>query len=53
MACLRGIQLAWFSDYLTNRYQYVKIGNVESNLLKITCGIPQGQLWVRCCLYFM
>lgn len=42
MACIRGIQLAWFSDYLTNRYQYVKIGNVESDLLKITCGIPQG-----------
>ena len=39
---IRGIQLAWFSDYLTNRYQYVKIGNVESDLLKITCGIPQG-----------
>ncbi len=39
---IRGIQLAWFSDYLTNRFQYVKIGNVESDLLKITCGIPQG-----------
>jgi hypothetical protein len=29
---MRGIQLAWFSDYFTNRYQYVKIGNVESDL---------------------
>ena len=38
----RGTQLAWFSDYLVNRYQYVKIGNVESDLLRITCGIPQG-----------
>ena len=39
---IRGTQLAWFSDYLVNRYQYVKIGNVESDLLRITCGIPQG-----------
>ena len=29
---MRGIQLAWFSDYFTNRYQYVKIGNVESDI---------------------
>ena len=33
---IRGTQLAWFSDYLVNRYQYVKIGNVESDLLRIT-----------------
>ena len=39
---IHGTPLAWFSDYLTNRYQYVKIGNVESDLLKVTCGIPQG-----------
>jgi hypothetical protein len=29
---MRGIQLAGCSDYFTNRYQYVKIGNVESDL---------------------
>ena len=39
---IRGTQLALFSDYLVNRYQYVKIGNVQSDLLRITCGIPQG-----------
>ena len=48
-----GIQLAWFSDYLTNRYQYVKIGNVESDLLKITCGIPQGSTLGPLLLYSM
>ena len=40
----RGTQLAWFSDYLVNRYQYVTIGNVESDLLRMTCGIPQGSM---------
>ena len=39
---IQGTQLALFSDYLVNRYQYVEISNVDSDLLRITCGIPQG-----------
>ena len=39
---IRGTPLAWFTDYLSNRQQYVKIGNTESDLLTLTCGIPQG-----------
>ena len=39
---MRGIPLAWFTDYLNNRQQYVKMGNVESNKLQMTCGVPQG-----------
>ena len=31
----------WFKDYLTNRCQYVKIEDIESEQLKI-CGVPQG-----------
>ena len=31
-----------FSGNITNRKQYVKIGNVESSLKTITCGVPQG-----------
>ena len=27
---------------LTNRTQYVKLGNVESNFPQIVCGVPQG-----------
>ena len=29
-------------NYSCNRKQYVKIGNVESSLKTITCGVPQG-----------
>ena len=39
---IRGLPHAWFSGYITNRKQYVKIGNVESSLTTITCGVPQG-----------
>ena len=39
---IRGLPHAWFSSYITNRKQYVKIGNTESSLKTITCGIPQG-----------
>ena len=39
---IRGLPHAWFSSYITNRKQYVKIGNVESSLKTITCGVPQG-----------
>ena len=39
---MRGLPHAWFSDYITNRKQYVKVGNAESSLKTITCGVPQG-----------
>ena len=39
---IRGLPHAWFSDYVTNRKQYVKVGNAESSLKTITCGVPQG-----------
>ena len=34
--------LDWFTTFLANRTQYVKLGNVESNFLQIVCGVPQG-----------
>ena len=39
---IRGTPLEWFKDYLTNRQQYVRIGNIDSEKLNITCGVPQG-----------
>ena len=39
---IRGLPLEWFSSYLKERKQYVKIGNNESSKKTITCGIPQG-----------
>ena len=34
----------WFSDYLSNRQQYVVFNYVESQRLNITCGVPQGSI---------
>ena len=39
---IRGLPHAWFSSYITNRKQYVKVGNTESSLKTITWGVPQG-----------
>ena len=41
---IRGIALNWFNSYLADRTQVVKINNVYSNELKITCGVPQGSV---------
>ena len=41
---IRGIALNWFKSYLADRTQVVKINNVYSNELKITCGVPQGSV---------
>ena len=39
---IRGIPLAWLTQYLNNRQQYVKIDNVESYKLQMSCGVLQG-----------
>ena len=39
---IRGLPRAWFSSYITNRKQYVKVGNTGSSLKTVTCGVPQG-----------
>ena len=39
-----GLALKWFSSYLTERYQSVKIGSTLSNLQKLLFGIPQGSV---------
>jgi hypothetical protein len=41
---VRGIALEWFRDYLSNRKQYVYFNNVSSNLMDVTCGVPQGSI---------
>ena len=38
----RGRALELIKSYLTNRFQYTKIGNSKSKLLPIECGVPQG-----------
>ena len=39
-----GIPLQLVKSYLTNRKQYVKINEVNSNLLPINTGVPQGSI---------
>ena len=34
----------WFSNYLTNRFQYVSLGTFNSKMLPILCGVPQGSI---------
>ena len=38
------VALCLIKDYLSNRYQYVQIGQTYSSTLKINTGIPQGSI---------
>jgi len=39
---IRGVTEDWFTPYLTHRYQYVSLGQTESELQPVSCGVPQG-----------
>jgi len=41
---VRGTELKWFENYLSNRNQFVSINNISSSLLKILKGVPQGSI---------
>ena len=41
---IRGIANNLINSYLSNRKQYVQIGDVKSSLLNINCGVPQGSV---------
>ena len=41
---ISGTALSWFSSYLPDRYQSVKIANCFSAALPISCGVPQGSV---------
>ena len=41
---IHGIANEWFQSYLTNRQQFVSVNNSDSNILHITCGVPQGSV---------
>ena len=49
---IRGIVLDWFRSYLSNRKQFVSIGNANSAQRNISCGLPQasvlGPLYFYC-----
>ena len=41
---IRGIPLLWFKSYLTERIQYVKFRDQDSDCNNITHGVPQGSV---------
>ena len=41
---VRGVALKWFESYLSSRKQFVTINGVSSDLLNVTCGVPQGSV---------
>jgi len=41
---VRGTVYQWFCDYLSNRKQFVSIGNTVSEYGSITYGVPQGSV---------
>jgi len=41
---VRGVALLWFKSYLSNRQQFVHIGETSSTLLEILLGVPQGSI---------
>ena len=41
---MHGTTLTLFQSYLSNRKQYVKFDNVESDLATLTTGVPQGSI---------
>ena len=41
---IRGLALNWFKSYLSKRMQCTVIGNIQSNLNLVKCGVPQGSI---------
>ena len=41
---IRGTNLLWFQDYLSNRKQFVQIDGVNSFIMNIKIGVPQGSI---------
>lgn len=39
---IRGIALDWMKSYLTNRMQCTEVGDTQSELELVKCGVPQG-----------
>ena len=41
---IRGNAFEWFKSYLSNRKQFVSIGNVNSDVMSITMGVTQSSV---------
>ena len=41
---IRGTTLNWFRNYLTNHKQFTIVNDTKSDVLDITCRVPQGSV---------
>ena len=41
---VRGLSLNWFSSYLQNRVQFVRVGDAASTRSNVSHGVPQGSI---------
>ena len=41
---ISNMALNWFESYLSNRKQFVRIGNHDSEMINISSGVPQGSI---------
>ena len=49
MLGVRGVQLKWFMDYLSNRQQIVIYDNYRSDNYPVSYGVPQDPSWGHFC----
>ena len=41
---LSGVAQKWIQSYLENRKQFVSFNNCHSEILNVSCGVPQGSI---------
>ena len=41
---VRGTENSWFTNYLSDREQFVTINGADSGIVKTLCGVPQGSV---------
>ena len=41
---IRGVELSWFSSYLSKRKQFVSVNGSTSDYLEVSYGVPQGSV---------
>ena len=41
---VRGVAHKWIPSYLENRQQFINFNNYDSEILNVSCGVPQGSI---------